>query len=70
MWKQHGLEDLMVNTEGFFYFRFSTFQGMMEVIENGQWLMNDILIFVRRWKPGLVLPKPKLESVLVWVKNL
>ena len=50
MWKQYGIEDFMVNEEGYYFFRFSTEQGMAEVMENGPWLINNVPIFVQRWK--------------------
>ncbi|KAL4566957.1 hypothetical protein LXL04_022527 [Taraxacum kok-saghyz] len=68
MWKQFGIEDLMVNDEGYYFFKFSTVQGMFEVMENGPWLINNVPIFVQRWKPGLVLSKPAINMVPVWVK--
>ena len=68
MWKNYGLEDVMVNNEGFFFFKFSNEQGLQEVMENGPWLINDLPLFVMRWKPGLILSKPQISSVPVWVK--
>ena len=68
MWKNYGLEDVMVNNEGFFFFKFSNEQGLQEVMENGPWLINDLPLFVNRWKPGLVLSKPQVNSIPVWVK--
>ncbi|KAL4569291.1 hypothetical protein LXL04_024927 [Taraxacum kok-saghyz] len=68
MWKQFGLEDLMVNDEGFYFFRFSENQGMENVMDNGPWLINNVPLFVQRWKPGLVLSKPEMTMVPVWVK--
>ena len=41
---------------------------MLDVIENGPWLINNLPIFVQRWKPGLVLSKLEMRSVPVWVK--
>ncbi|KAL4558940.1 hypothetical protein LXL04_037145 [Taraxacum kok-saghyz] len=68
MWKQFGIEDLMVNEQGYYFFRFSSEQGMIDVMDNGPWLINNVPIFVQKWKPGLVLSKPEMDTVLVWVK--
>ncbi|XP_052625962.1 uncharacterized protein LOC128132980 [Lactuca sativa] len=58
----------MVNDEGFFFFKFDSKEGMMNVLEGGPWLINNVPMFVQRWRPGLVLSKPQINSVPVWVK--
>ena len=68
MWKIFGLKDIMVNDEGFFFFKFDSKEGMMNVIEGGPWLINNVPLFIQRWRPGLVLSKPQINSVPVWVK--
>ncbi|CAI9295450.1 unnamed protein product [Lactuca saligna] len=68
MWKIFGLKDIMVNDEGFFFFKFDSKEGMMSVLEGGPWLINNVPMFVQRWRPGLVLSKPQMNSVPVWVK--
>ncbi|CAI9259919.1 unnamed protein product [Lactuca saligna] len=68
MWKMYGLKDIMVNDEGFFFFKFDSKEGMMSVLEGGPWLINNVPMFVQRWRPGLVLSKPQINSVPVWVK--
>ncbi|CAI9274213.1 unnamed protein product [Lactuca saligna] len=68
MWKIYGLKDIMVNDEGFFFFKFDSKEGMMSVLEGGPWLINNVPMFVQRWRPGLVLSKPQINSVPVWVK--
>nr|KAJ0220884.1 hypothetical protein LSAT_V11C200101250 [Lactuca sativa] len=68
MWKIYGLKDIMVNDEGFFFFKFDSKEGMMNVLEGGPWLINNVPMFVQRWRPGLVLSKPQINSVPVWVK--
>nr|KAJ0221735.1 hypothetical protein LSAT_V11C200050550 [Lactuca sativa] len=68
MWKTYGLKDIMVNDEGFFFFKFDSKEGMMNVLEGGPWLINNVPMFVQRWRPGLVLSKPHINSVPVWVK--
>ncbi|KAL4556549.1 hypothetical protein LXL04_039205 [Taraxacum kok-saghyz] len=43
-------------------------EDLMDVMENGPWLINDVPLFVQKWKPGLVLSKPEINMVPVWVK--
>ncbi|CAI9283425.1 unnamed protein product [Lactuca saligna] len=68
MWKAFGLKDIMVNDEGFFFFKFESKEGMTSVLEGGPWLINNVPLFIQRWRPGLVLSKPQISSVPVWVK--
>ncbi|KAL4555570.1 hypothetical protein LXL04_038193 [Taraxacum kok-saghyz] len=67
-WKQFGIEEVMVNEEGFYFFRFSSEQGVIGVLEGGPWLIFNNPIIIRRWTTGLNLSKPEHNSVPVWVK--
>jgi len=40
MWKTFGLKDIMVNDEGFFFFKFDSKEGMMSVLEGGPCLLT------------------------------
>ena len=40
MWKIFGLKDIMVNDEGFFFFKFDSKEGMMSVLEGGPCLLT------------------------------
>ncbi|KAL4567125.1 hypothetical protein LXL04_022699 [Taraxacum kok-saghyz] len=65
---QFGIEEVMVNEEGFYFFRFSSEQGVKGVLEGGPWLIFNNPIIIRRWATGLNLSKPEHNSVPVWVK--
>ncbi|CAI9278120.1 unnamed protein product [Lactuca saligna] len=67
-WKKHGLEEVMVNDEGIYFFRFSTEQGMNSVLEGGVWMIFDSALVVRRWTTGVSSAKDQHDKVPVWVK--
>nr|KAJ0219831.1 hypothetical protein LSAT_V11C200050600 [Lactuca sativa] len=46
----------------------ATLYGMMSVMEGGPRLINNVPMFVQRWRPGLVLSKPQIKFVPMWVK--
>nr|KAJ0226815.1 hypothetical protein LSAT_V11C100000080 [Lactuca sativa] len=68
IWKKHGLEELMVNDEGIYFFRFSTEQGMLSVLEGGVWMVFDSALVVRIWTTGVSSVKDQHDKVPVWVK--
>nr|KAJ0209365.1 hypothetical protein LSAT_V11C400156980 [Lactuca sativa] len=68
MWKKHGLEEVMVNDEGIYFFRFSSEQGMLFVLEGGVWMIFDNALVVRRWTNGVSSVKDQHDKVPVWVK--
>ncbi|CAI9274216.1 unnamed protein product [Lactuca saligna] len=67
-WRKHGLEEVMVNDEGIYFFRFSTEQGMISVLEGGVWMIFDSALVVRRWTTGVSSAKDQHDKVPVWVK--
>ncbi|KAJ9564078.1 hypothetical protein OSB04_000044 [Centaurea solstitialis] len=67
MWKKYGLTDVILNDQGYFFFKFNSDQGLNFVFENGPWLLNGMPIFIQRWQPGLCFDKPELKSVPLWV---
>ncbi|KAJ9567984.1 hypothetical protein OSB04_003950 [Centaurea solstitialis] len=67
MWKKYGLTDVILNDQGYFFFKFNTDQGLNFVFENGPWLFNGMPIFILRWLPGLCFDKPDLKTVPLWV---
>ncbi|CAI9261358.1 unnamed protein product [Lactuca saligna] len=58
----------MVNDEGIYFFRFSTEQGMISVLEGGVWMIFDSALVVRRWTTGVSSAKDQHDKVPVWVK--
>ncbi|KAJ9543329.1 hypothetical protein OSB04_023036 [Centaurea solstitialis] len=67
MWKKYGLTDVILNDQGYFFFKFNSDQGLNFVFENGPWLFNGMPIFIQKWQPGLCFDKPELKTVPLWV---
>ncbi|GKE13688.1 RNA-directed DNA polymerase, eukaryota, reverse transcriptase zinc-binding domain protein, partial [Tanacetum coccineum] len=47
-WAKYGLKRVMLD-ESFFFFQFETKEGMESVIENGSWLIRNILLILVSW---------------------
>ncbi|KAJ9544691.1 LOW QUALITY PROTEIN: hypothetical protein OSB04_024398 [Centaurea solstitialis] len=59
--------DVILNDQGYFFFKFNSDQGLNFVFETGRWLFNGMPIFIQRWQPGLCFNKPELKTVRLWV---
>ncbi|KAL4576835.1 hypothetical protein LXL04_012935 [Taraxacum kok-saghyz] len=72
MWKTHGVEDIMVNDDGFYFFKFKTDEGILCALEHGPWTISNTNspIFLKRWSPGLILEKSKHDKLKlpVWIR--
>ncbi|CAH1436138.1 unnamed protein product [Lactuca virosa] len=69
LWKNVGLEEIFMNSKGFFFFKFSDEQGMLSILEGSPWLMfNNMPLFLQRWRPGLKLTKNSHDKIPVWIK--
>ncbi|GKC44700.1 aspartic peptidase, partial [Tanacetum coccineum] len=58
----------MSDDDGIFYFKFSSLNGLEQVLEQGSWLIRNIPLILTKWTPNLSLSKDKETTVLVWVK--
>ncbi|GJY81164.1 hypothetical protein Tco_0493915 [Tanacetum coccineum] len=58
----------MSDDDGIFYFKFSSLNGLEQVLEQGPWLIRNIPLILTKWTPNLSLSKDKVTKVLVWVK--
>lgn len=69
MWKNVGLEEIFMNSKGFFFFKFSDEFGLQNILEGSPWMLFDkIPLFLQRWRPGLTLMKNKHNKIPVWMK--
>ncbi|GKF34857.1 zinc knuckle CX2CX4HX4C containing protein [Tanacetum coccineum] len=66
-WIKYGLERVM-NKNGFFFFQFSTREGMEKVIENSPWLIRSVPLILNVWTPNAQVKKDEIKVVPVWVK--
>ncbi|XP_071695012.1 uncharacterized protein [Rutidosis leptorrhynchoides] len=68
VWKKFGIEKTMMNSKGFYFFKFSTHQGMLNALENGPWMIRATPIILNKWDTNVSLTKEDLTRVPVWVK--
>ncbi|GJT80255.1 hypothetical protein Tco_1054597 [Tanacetum coccineum] len=54
--------------DGFFFFKINTKTGMEQVLENGPWIIKNVLMILNVWSPDASLKKEDLTRAPVWVK--
>ncbi|GJS94245.1 zinc knuckle CX2CX4HX4C containing protein [Tanacetum coccineum] len=67
-WAKHGLKSIMMNTKGFFFFKFESLTGLEDVLEGGPWLIRKSLIILKKWSMDTRLLKEDLTRIPIWVK--
>ncbi|GKB65630.1 ribonuclease H-like domain-containing protein [Tanacetum coccineum] len=65
---KHRLKKIMMNSKGFFFFKFDSWAGLKAVLEGGPWLIRKSLIILKKWLMDTILPKEELTRILIWVK--
>jgi hypothetical protein len=51
-WNKYGLQKIMMNANGFFFFKFDDANGMMDVLKDGPWLIRNKPLFINVWTPA------------------
>nr|GEX39794.1 hypothetical protein [Tanacetum cinerariifolium] len=67
-WAKHRLKRIMMNTKGFFFFKFDSRAGLEAVLEDGPWLIRKSLIIRKKLSMDTRLLKEELTRILIWVK--
>ncbi|XP_071687999.1 uncharacterized protein [Rutidosis leptorrhynchoides] len=67
-WKKFGIEKMMMNAKGFYFFKFESEQGMLDVMEGGPWMIRNSPIILNTWSPDVSLSKEDLTRAPIWVK--
>lgn len=57
VWKKYGIEKTMMTERGFFFFKFVNEKGLLEVMENGPWMIRNVPIFLNKWTVDVCLSK-------------
>ncbi|GJR10392.1 ribonuclease H-like domain-containing protein [Tanacetum coccineum] len=65
--EKYGLKKVTTVKE-FFFFKFSSKEGVDSVLRDGTWIIREIPIFLNKWSPFVSLLKEELSHVPVWVK--
>ncbi|GJQ93702.1 zinc knuckle CX2CX4HX4C containing protein [Tanacetum coccineum] len=67
-WTKHGLKKIMMNSKGFFFFKFDSRAGLEAVLEGGTWLICKSPIILKKWSMDTRLLKEELTCIPIWVK--
>ncbi|GJW87962.1 zinc knuckle CX2CX4HX4C containing protein [Tanacetum coccineum] len=70
-WAKHGLKRIMMNSKGFFFFKFDSRAGLEAVLEGGPWLIRKSRkspIILKKWSMDTRLLKEELTRIPIWVK--
>ncbi|XP_022040056.1 uncharacterized protein LOC110942589 [Helianthus annuus] len=67
-WVKYGLSRLMMNANGFFFFKFKTNEGMDNMLEDGPWMIRNVPIILKEWSASVKLEKEDIKAIPVWVK--
>ncbi|GJY60636.1 zinc knuckle CX2CX4HX4C containing protein [Tanacetum coccineum] len=58
----------MMNSKGFFFFKFESQAGLEAVLEGGPWLICKAPIILKKWSTDTKLLKEELTRIPIWVK--
>ncbi|KAJ9561536.1 hypothetical protein OSB04_006696 [Centaurea solstitialis] len=67
-WGKHGINDVMMNANGFFFIKFNDEGGSIRAVEEGLLMIRNVPFFVCPWDPSKGLTRPSHESCPLWVK--
>ncbi|GJT91012.1 zinc knuckle CX2CX4HX4C containing protein [Tanacetum coccineum] len=67
-WAKHRLKRIMMNSKGFFFFKFDSWVGLEAVLESGPWLISKSLIILKKWSMDTRLLKEELTRYPYGVK--
>ncbi|GKE16459.1 zinc knuckle CX2CX4HX4C containing protein [Tanacetum coccineum] len=66
-WAKYGFERAIFRN-GFFFFKFSSHEGMVKTLDAGPWFIRSMPIFLYEWSANTKLKKEEIKTVPVWVK--
>ncbi|GJX84967.1 zinc knuckle CX2CX4HX4C containing protein [Tanacetum coccineum] len=67
-WTKHGMKRIMMNSKGFFIFKFDSWAGLEAVLEGGPWLICKSSFILKKWSMDTRLIKEELTRIPIWVK--
>ncbi|GKD73562.1 zinc knuckle CX2CX4HX4C containing protein [Tanacetum coccineum] len=65
---KYGLKKVTLVKGFFFFFQFSSTEGVDSVITDGPWMIHGVSIFLNKWSSSVSLLNKELSRVPVWVK--
>ncbi|GJS41528.1 zinc knuckle CX2CX4HX4C containing protein [Tanacetum coccineum] len=67
-WAKYGFLKAMMNDNGLFFFKFCSKSGMDQVLEEGHWMIKNMIIILNVWTTSSCLTRDDTTSVPIWVK--
>ena len=67
-WGKFGISDVMMNSNGIFFFKFNDEGGSVQAIEEGMLMIRGVPLFVFPWDPSKGIHKPAHDTCPLWVK--
>lgn len=67
MWHKFGFKSMFKNRNGFYFFRFDTEEGMLNVLKTSPWVVDNVHLMLNLWKPDSHLTKPNPKMLPIWV---
>ncbi|GJR37696.1 retrovirus-related pol polyprotein from transposon TNT 1-94 [Tanacetum coccineum] len=67
-WSKFGVQKVMRDDEGVYYYKFDSPNGVDQVLQQGPWMIRNTPLILNKWTPNLSLAKDKVTKVPVWVK--
>lgn len=67
IWKKYGIEKVLSNEHGFFFFKFNQEDAFRKLLENGPWHFGGKLLVLKKWSPQMTLVKEQLIRIPIWV---
>ncbi|XP_063940247.1 uncharacterized protein LOC135149184 [Daucus carota subsp. sativus] len=68
-WSNCGLTDVIMNEEGFFFFKYATEEDLLGILEEGVCMVNGKPFILQRWYRQIVLAQDVPKTIPLWVKN-
>ncbi|KAF7120978.1 hypothetical protein RHSIM_Rhsim13G0137500 [Rhododendron simsii] len=68
IWKKFGIQKVMTNEQGFYFFEFSQADAARRVIAAGPWHFGGKLLILKKWHPEMQLVKEQMARVPIWAQ--
>ncbi|GJT15613.1 RNA-directed DNA polymerase, eukaryota, reverse transcriptase zinc-binding domain protein [Tanacetum coccineum] len=68
MWGRKGFKDVVDVTNGVFFMKFFSEEGMESVVNSGPWMVNNKPFFVQKWDIHVCLDKREPTHIPIWVR--
>ena len=68
LWSKAGLQEVIAQTNGFVFFKFSTADGMLSILDHGPWFIAGRFLVLKKWERNLDLTiEASVTKIPIWV---